>query len=166
MPRKRKSDQPANQPEAAATAVLEPQPDTSVDVLADTIVQPEPVTVVEQKPSEQTPTFVERFASRNSRPLIPDPFAIALDNEAGVRLFENKQARVMALKFDERPAQPIIDKVKDAGFRWNPSDVVWTKPVRGDSAIATRIDAERLYQEVRQMIRQDKGVDTEQDIPF
>ena len=72
----------------------------------------------------------------------------------------------MAIKFDEKPAQPIIDIVKDAGFRWNQADGVWTHPVLGDSAMATRIDAERLYQEVRQMIRQDKGVETGKDIPF
>jgi hypothetical protein len=159
MPRKRKPDQPAKDAEAATTTML-------MEEQADTIVEPEPAAVVEQTPPEQTPTFVERFAGRSNRPLVPDPFAIALDNEAGVRLFENKQARVMALKFDDKPAQPILDKVKDAGFRWNPTDLVWTKPVRGDSAMATRIDAERLYQEVRQMIRQDKGVDAEQDIPF
>ena len=72
----------------------------------------------------------------------------------------------MAIKFDERPAQPVIDVLKEAGFRWNPADRVWTQPVRGDSAMATRIDAERLYQQVREMIRQDKGTDAGQDIPF
>jgi hypothetical protein len=167
MPRKRKSDQPAKEAEtAAATAVLEAQPDTSADLQADMPVEPEPANIVEPIPTEPVPTFVERLGERSSRTLRPDPFLIALDNAAGVRLFENRQARVMAIKFDERPAQPIIDMIKEAGFGWNPTDHVWTKPVRGDSAMATRIDAEHLYQEVRQMIRQDKGTDAGQDIPF
>jgi hypothetical protein len=167
MPRKRKSKQPVQGAETAATtAVLEAQPETAVDPHVDTTSEPQPMTVAEPAPAEQTPTFVERLAGRSSRALVPDPFVVALDNEAGVRLFENRQSRVMAIKFDERPAQPVIDIIKEAGFGWNPTDRVWTKPVRGDSAMSTRIDAERLYQEVRQMIRQDKGTDAGQDIPF
>lgn len=165
MPRKRKSDQPTQEAETAATtAVMEVQPDTSVD--AQTATPVEPVTVAEQAPSEPVPTFVERLSERSGRALTPDPFLLALDNAAGVRLYENRQARVMAIQFDEKPSQPVIDLIKEADFRWNPKDRVWTKPVRGDTAMSTRIDAERLYQEVRKMIRQDKGVDAEQDIPF
>jgi hypothetical protein len=165
MPRKSKSKEPVQGAETTATtAVMEPPPGTSVDPQTDTPVQP--VTVAEPAPSEPAPTFVERLSERSGRPLTPDPFLIALDNDAGVRLFENRQARVMAIKFDEKPAQPVIDLIKEAGFRWHPKDGVWTKPVRGDTAMSTRIDAERLYQEIRQMIRKDKGVDAEQDIPF
>jgi hypothetical protein len=167
MPRKSKSKQPIQGTETAATtAVLEAQPDTSADPQAVATLEPEPVTVAGPIPSEPTPTFVERLGERNSRALIPDPFLIAVDNAAGVRLFENRQARVMAIKFDEKPDQPVIDMIKEAGFRWNPTDRVWTHRVREDSAMASRIDAERLYQEVRQMIRHDKGTDAEQDIPF
>ncbi len=72
----------------------------------------------------------------------------------------------MAIGFNERPTQAILDLVKQAGFRWNPEERVWMHAIVADSAMATRIDAERLYQEVRQMIRQDKGTDTGQDIPF
>jgi len=166
MPRKRKSVPTKEVDTATTTAVLEAPADASGDTLPSAPIEPVPEQIVEQAPSEQPPTFVERLAARNGRALVPDPFLIALDNESGVRLFENKQARVMAIKFDERPAQPIIEMVKDAGFRWNPTERVWTKPVHGDSAMSTRINAERLYQEVRQMIRQDKGTDAGQDIPF
>ena len=38
----------------------------------------------------------------------------------------------MAIRFDAKPSQPVIDLVKDAGYRWNPSDGVWTHPVRPD----------------------------------
>lgn len=72
----------------------------------------------------------------------------------------------MAIKFDDKPSQPVIDKLKEAGYRWNPADRVWTHQVRQDSAMTTRIEAERLYQEVRQMIRQEKGIEAGQEIPF
>jgi len=150
MPRKRKPQQPKEADSTTTTMTVEPPVETPVEPL----------------PVEPPATFVERLGERSSRPATPDPFLIAFDNIARVRLFENRQARVMAIKFDEKPAQAVTDVLKEAGFRWNPADRVWTQPVRGDSAMATRIDAERLYQEVRQMIRQDKGTDTGQDIPF
>ena len=63
-------------------------------------------------------------------------------------------------------ASRVIDLLKEAGYRWNPRDRVWTYPVRQDSARSTRIDADRLYQEVRQMLRQEKSIDTHDEIPF
>src|ERR1700693_4460987 len=122
----------------------------------------------EAKPEGQS--FAERVGQRKW--VAPaDPFGIATDNLAGVRLFESKRDRQMAIKFGEgrpedKPSQAVIDTMKEAGFRWNPSDRIWAHPVRSDSAMTTRIDAERLYQEVRQMIRQEKGIETGQDIPF
>ena len=32
--------------------------------------------------------------------------------------------------------------------------------------MSTRIEAERLYQNARQMIRQEKGIESAQEIPF
>ena len=146
MSRKRKPDEPTKETEVAtATAVAEPEP------------------------AEITPTNRalpnESGGKANGTP-VPDPFGIARDNVAGVRLFESKRDRQMAIGFDDKPGQPVIDMLKDAGYRWNPSDRVWAHPVRSESAMATRIEAERLYQDVRQMIRQDKGIDTRQEIPF
>jgi hypothetical protein len=70
----------------------------------------------------------------------------------------------MVIKFGEgrpedKPSQAVIDRLKDAGYRWNPSEKVWTHPVRSDSAMGTRIEAERLYQEVCGMIRREKGIE-------
>ena len=92
-------------------------------------------------------------------------------NPAGVRLFESKQDRQMAIKFgdgspEQKPSQAVIDRVKEAGYRWDPSERVWTHPVRGDSAMTTRIDAEKLYQQVRQMIRAERGIESGAEVPF
>ena len=116
------------------------------------------------------PSFADRVGQRKWVSA-PDPFGIATDNLAGVRLFESKRDRQMAIKFGEgrpedKPSQAVIDKMKDAGFRWNPADRIWAYPVRSESAMTTRIEAERLYQEVRQMIRQEKGIEAGQEVPF
>jgi hypothetical protein len=115
-------------------------------------------------------SFAERVGQRN-RATAPDPFGIATDNLAGVRLFESKRERQMAIKFGEgrpedKPSQAVIEKLKDAGYHWNPTDRIWAHPVGGDSAMSTRIEAERLYQEVRQMIRKEKGIESGPEVPF
>src|SRR5713226_6521243 len=120
----------------------------------------------EAKPDGQS--FAERVGQKKWV-ATPDPFGIAIDKRAGVRRFESKQDRQMAIKFGEgrpedKPSQAVIDKMKEAGFRWNPSDRIWAHPVTSDSAMSTRIDAERLYQEVCKMIRQEKGIG--QEVPF
>ena len=115
-------------------------------------------------------SFADRVGQKN-RPSAPDPFGIAFDAVAGVRLFESRQDRQMAIKFGEgrpedKPNQEVIDKLKSAGYRWNPSDRIWTHPVRAESALGTRIDAEKLYQEIREMMREEKGISQGQEVPF
>ena len=124
----------------------------------------QPVTVAEPAPPKPTPSFVDRLGERGSH--APDPFVIALDNVGGVSLCEVKRYGVMAILFQDWPTQPVVDLLERAGYRWDDMDIVWTKPVRERSARSNRIDAERLYQEVRQMIRQEKGVDAGHDIPL
>jgi len=134
----------------------------------------ETTTAVAEPPAAEAspdkPSFAERVGQRKWVPA-PDPFGIATDNLAGVRLFESKRDRQMAIKFgdgrpEDKPSQAVIDKVKEAGYRWNPTDRIWAHPVEADSAIRTRIEAGRLYEEVRQMIRREKGIETGQEIPF
>jgi hypothetical protein len=113
--------------------------------------------------STQTTSFADRVGQKQ-RPSAPDPFGIASDAVAGVRLFESRQDRQVAIKFGEgrpedKPSQAVIDKMKEAGYRWNPADRIWAHPVRAESALGTRIDAEKLFQEVREMIRDEKGID-------
>src|SRR6266436_2152968 len=149
MSRKRTPDQKSTETTTAetTTAVAEPP-------------------AAEAKPDGQS--FADRVGQRKWVSA-PDPFGIAKDNLAGVRLFESKQDRQMAIKFgqgrpEDKPSQAVIDTLKEAGYRWNPSDRIWTHPVWSESAMSTRIDAERLYQEVCKMIRQEKGIG--QEVPF
>jgi hypothetical protein len=120
--------------------------------------------------NDNQPSFADKVGQKQ-RLSIPDPFGIAGDYVAGVRLFESKEDRQMAIKFGEgrpedKPSQAVIDKLKEAGYRWNPTDKIWAHPVKGDSAMRTRIDAERLYQEIRTMIREEKGIEPSQEVPF
>jgi hypothetical protein len=135
---------------------------------------PETSTAVAEPSAADASGDQRRFAERVGRrkPVsIADPFEIAVDAVAGVRLFESRRDRQMAIKFGEgrvedKPSQAVIDKLKAAGFHWNRTNKIWAHPVTPDSAMSARIEAERLYQEVRGMIRQEKGIETEQGVPF
>jgi hypothetical protein len=147
-------------------------PDQEKQAETSTAVEQPPAAANDNGPAanDNQPTFAERVGQRK-RVTAADPYLIAIDTLAGVRLFESKQDRQMAIKFGEgrledKPNQEVIDTLKEAGYRWNPLDKIWVHPIRSDSAMATRIEAERLYQEVRQMVRQQKGIDTSQEVPF
>src|SRR5450755_1042250 len=109
-------------------------------------------TAVAEPPAAEVKADGKSFADRVGQKqwVTPaDPFGIAKDNLAGVRLFESRQDRQMAIKFGEgrpedKPSQAVIDTMKEAGFRWNPADRIWAHPVWAESAMSTRIDAERL----------------------
>jgi len=134
----------------------------------------ETTTAVAEPPApeaeENGQSFADRVGKKKYVPA-PDPFGLAVDKLAGVRLFESKQDRQMAIKFGEgrfedKPSQAVIDTLKQAGYRWNPSDRIWAHPVGSDSAMTTRIEAKRLYDDVCRMIRQEKSIETQPDLPF
>ena len=132
---------------------------------------PETTTAVAEPPAAETKPEGQSFAERvGQRKWVPaaDPFGIAKDNLAGVRLFESKQDRQMAIKFEDKPSQAVIDRMKEAGYRWRAAEKIWAHPVYPESAMTTRVDAEKLYQEVREIIRKEKGIATEkgQSVPF
>ena len=127
----------------------------------------ETTTAVAESSSAEANTDAQGFADKvgqKKRPAVPDPFGIATDAFAGVRLFESKQDRQVAIMFgkgrpEDKPSQAVIDRVKEAGYKWDPADRIWAYPVRAESAMSTRIEAESLYQELCKMIRQEKGIE-------
>lgn len=150
MPRKRTPDQASSETESQ----------TTTEVSTATAPQPE------TENPEQSQTFVERIRQQRGWNVGSDPFGIAGDYVAGVRLFEKHRDRQMAIKFEEKPHQAVLDRMKEAGYRWNSRDIMWVKPFEADTAMTTRIEAERLYHEVRDMIRQEKGLGAGQEVPF
>jgi len=154
MPRKNKS--PTQEPPAdPSTTIVEP-PAASQDVAPES--------------NDSQHSFAEQIGPRKGI-AVPDPFSIAGDYLAGVRLFESKRDGLMAIKFGEgrpedKPSQEVIGKLKEAGYHWSPVNRVWAHPVWPASAMSTRIRAEKLFQDICQTIRTEKGIDPDQGIPF
>ena len=116
-----------------------------------------------QAANDNRPSFAERVGQR-VRVSAADPFVIAADPVLGVRLYESKRDRQMAIKFDEKPSRAVLDTMHDAGWVWKQADKIWAHAITPETATSTRIKAERLYQEVCRMIRQEIGAG--QEVPF
>jgi hypothetical protein len=122
-----------------------------------------------QAANDNQPSFAQRVGQRKYAGA-PDPFGVASDSVAGVRLFYSDRDEQVAIKFGEgrpedKPSQQVIDKLKENGYRWQPGNRIWAHAY-GDRPMTVRIEAERLYQEIRQMVRQEKGIETSPEIPF
>ena len=125
-------------------------------------------TAVAEPPVPETNGNSQSFADRVRQrqwAAASAPFGGIFDTDAKVYLFEGRQGRQMTIKFgqgrpEDKPSQAVIDKMKEAGYRWHPSQRIWAHPVRSESAMGTRIEAERLYQDVCNMIRLEKGIES------
>ena len=155
MSRKRTPDQKTTDSSTAKTtaqnsntAIAEPTPSANDNLPAA---------------NDNQPSFAERVGQR-IQASAADPYVIAADPVLGVRLYESKRDRQMAFKFDEKPSRAVLDRMHDAGWVWKQADKIWAHAVTPESAISTRIKAERLYQEVCNMIRQEIGAG--QEVPF
>ena len=155
MSRKRKSDQNTTETSTTQTTAQ----DTSA-AIADP-----PAAANDNTPAanDNQRSFAERVGQR-VRASAADPYVIAADPVLGVRLYESKRDRQMAIKFDEKPSRAVLDRMHDAGWVWKQADKIWAHAVTPETAATTRVKAERIYQEVRQMIRQEIGAG--QEVPF
>ncbi|HUQ71453.1 MAG TPA: hypothetical protein VM165_18135, partial [Planctomycetaceae bacterium] len=99
---------------------------------------------------------------QDERQFAPDPFTVATDPLAGVKLLLSRRFRRAEIEFaDGKPSQPVIDKLKEREFRWEPKEKIWIRPMRTADAVSTRIEAERTHKEVSDMIRDEKGLGRE-----
>jgi hypothetical protein len=158
MSRKRKQDKEPSTPTTSETTT----PEASTAVAEPSAAVNDNLEVAEAA-NDNRPSFAERVGQR-VRASAADPFVIAADHLVGVRLYESKRDRQMAIKFEEKPSRAVLDKMRDEGWVWKQADKIWAHAITPESAATTRVKAERLYREVCQMIRQEIGAG--QDISF
>jgi len=83
------------------------------------------------------------------------------DYEAGVRLVEDRQNRRMVITFEEKPSEPVrtLMKSEQYGYRFDPQDKDWYKPINPAKPRQAREEAEDLVLQVTNLIRQEKGLE-------
>ena len=130
----------------------------------------ETATAVAEPPAPENngQSFADRVGQRQWAPASA-PFGGIFDTVAKVSVFEGRQGRQMTIKFgqgrpEDKPSHAVITRMKEAGYRWDPTDRIWAYPVRPGSVVRTRIEAERLYNEVCKMIWLEKGIEAEPEI--
>jgi hypothetical protein len=77
---------------------------------------------------------------------------------AGVRLREHQNPYLSVIRFDERPADAVIQLMQDSGFRWRSENKEWTRPIHFDTRQQDRLHAERTFEEACRMVREAKGI--------
>lgn len=87
----------SNDTSTTSTATIEPPVTEAPQITAE----PSPVAAAPSGVVAQS--FVERIQQERQKYVAPDPFGIASDNVAGVRLLENRRDRLMVIKFEEKP---------------------------------------------------------------
>jgi hypothetical protein len=160
MPRKRTPDQKPTDTSATDTTPQESTPQEPSPATAE----PSPA-ANDNLPvaNDNRPSFAERVGQR-VRASAADPYVIAADHVVGVRLYESRRDHQMAIKFEEKPSRAVLDRVRNAGWVWRQADKIWAHAITEENAASTRFKAERLYQEVCQVIRQEIGAG--QEVPF
>src|SRR5262245_18190100 len=113
MSRKRKPDQ-----ETTTTATSE----TTTPEAGTTVAEP-PAVANDNLPAanDNRPSFAERVGQR-MRTSAADPYVIAADAVLGVRLYESKRDRQMAIMFEEKPSRAALDTMRDEGWVWKQAD--------------------------------------------
>ncbi len=96
-------------------------------------------------------------------PFQPDPFdfySVALtDAKDGprVRLYRSRRFNQVAVEFDEKPEQPVRERMHNEGYRWREAEGVWTKQL-GEFRASGQLAAERLVIELANIIRAERGL--------
>lgn len=113
-----------------------------------------PASAPEKQPAEPEP-------SRRRWQPDPLPFlSIGLSVEGGPRmtLFRNNRLNQMAIKFDEKPGDEHRARLREAGWRWREAESVWTKQLDRERRAASQLEAERLFTEIGDAIREERGL--------
>lgn len=110
----------------------------------------------ERQPGEEAPkrTWAEKTQS-------------ATDTVANMRFTGNhKRYRVEITFGDGKPSDEVRQALKDNGFRWDSQDKAWTLPVRYNSRAEDRTHAQRTFEEIVGMVREERGMPRGQAVPF
>jgi hypothetical protein len=95
-----------------------------------------------------------------SKVKIPNPYPFRYDAQTGVILLEDRQLLKMQFKFDVKPSDEVRQTLRDAGFRWKSLHQTWELAIDKEAWTA-RIAADKIFQQVTDMIRQELGITRE-----
>ena len=137
----------------------EPNTEGPVHIVQEDAVAHSPDAPAPAQATDSPLPSVDETAPRESGMHLPRrrDTALATDKAAGMRLFANHESRKMAIVFDKKPGEGIRQMLKDAGWRWSQRENAWEKPVRWDTRVRDRMEAERLFDGIAALVRAEAG---------
>jgi hypothetical protein len=132
---------------------------TETQIEADNPVIP---LIEDEKDTSFDPAELER--QEKPKQYQPDPHLIERislgdgPDAPQMRLYRNNRMQQMAIVFDEKPEPEQIAKLRENGFRWRNDDGAWTKQIDRDAKWKTQVDAERIFRDIGNAIRQEQGL--------
>jgi hypothetical protein len=93
----------------------------------------------------------------------PDPFpflsvAVTDANDGPrVRLYRSRRYHQMAIGFDEKPPEPVRQRLREEGYKWRETEGVWTMQL-GEYKASGQLAAERLVVDLANAIRAEAGL--------
>lgn len=116
-------------------------------------------TTTAQKPVDQEADvhLYEPDEESGKRATEPNPRGWVTNNAAGASFLTRRDPFECLIRFNEKPAQEVLDYVKEQGFRWNSDDQVWRRPIGYTTAAQDRQIGRRTFDEAVSMILEQKG---------
>ena len=99
-----------------------------------------------------------------------DPFPLmAITLGAGkdspkMTLFRSNRYNQMAIRFDEPPAKEHRERLRQEQWRWREAEGVWTKRLDRDRRATSQMEAERLFTDIGNAIRNELGLSGRSDV--
>ena len=139
--------------------------------------------LAEEQKEQQEEQAIAREPSDDTPKRFPPQRGWKHDNVAGVErlLYSDSENKIYEAWFkfrDGRPPQKVIDFIMDNGYRpkrnaprggrWPEVEWAWAKPTNYETLSQDRLNHERVFEKVAEMMRAEKGIEPEpsQHIPF
>lgn len=135
-------------------AVEQETPDTIAPAVEQVVQE-----VQERQPGEDPEEPKKQWATP------PDPrgswrIRLSPDEDAPyMYLLRNNRYQQVDIAFDEKPEEKHLQMLRDEGFRWRRDEGVWAKQLDRDAKWRTQADAEELFREIANDIRQARGME-------
>jgi hypothetical protein len=100
----------------------------------------------------------------------PDPFpfmAVTLGPDKSspkMTLYRSNKLNQLAIQFEEKPAEEHRRQLREAGWRWREDEGVWTKQMDRERRATAQMEAERLFSEIGEAIRAERGLSGRSDV--
>jgi hypothetical protein len=79
-------------------------------------------------------------------------------------LYRSNRFNQLAIKFDEKPEEQYRLRLRAEGWRWREDEGVWTKQLDRERRATSQMEAERLFTEIGDAIRAERGLSGRSDV--